>query len=160
MSSDCIKRYQYEISRKFVWWKPRRFTQADGRRDMTELNCHLVACKNIDRANHLSFEPSMNQWRRRGQGRWSWSHAVLILAVDKGDWLALRIGRFNPWKTATGWSWRSVCRALKRKICYPSRESNPEFSIIWPLKEVAKSTDLLMAGNGMFICRRLSARQI
>ena len=102
----------------------------------TELNCHLAVCKHIDRANLLCFELSIDQWRHRGQGRWSWSHAILILAVDKGDWLALRLGRFNPGKTATGLSWWSVCDALeKRQICYPSRESNPEFSIVWPVKK-------------------------
>jgi hypothetical protein len=99
-------------------------------------NCYLALCKHLDGSSGLCVEPSINQWRHRGQCRWSWSHAILILAVYEGDVLALCFGRFNPGKTATGWCWWPVWGDLeKRKICYSSRESNPEFSIVWPVKK-------------------------
>jgi hypothetical protein len=107
----------------------------------------------------------MRTW---GQGRWSWSHAVLILAVDKGDWLALGLDRFNPGKTTTGWIWWAVWVALVGRVGRLGEDRNSlslprvEHRILdrLALKEVTKSTDLLMAGNGMFICRRLSEKQI
>jgi len=61
MSSDYIKRYQYEISRKFAWWKPRLSIKTNGRRDMMEFNCHLVVCKHIDMVSRICFELSINQ---------------------------------------------------------------------------------------------------
>jgi len=48
MSSDYIKRYQCEVSRKFVWWKQRCSIQNDGRRAMTKWNCYLALRKHLD----------------------------------------------------------------------------------------------------------------
>lgn len=81
----------------------------------------------------------------------------LILAVHEGDCLALCLGRFIRGKTATGWTWWPEWDALEKRKNLLSL-SRIESRIVDRLtrKEVTKSTELLMAGNGMFFCRRLS----
>jgi hypothetical protein len=60
-------------------------------------------------------------------------HAFLIVALDGGEWSALRTGRFSPTETAPGTHWvgswvgpsADVDAVAKRKIPSPCRESNP-----------------------------------
>jgi hypothetical protein len=77
-------------------------------------------------------------------GEWEYSSTHrLTSALDGGEWLASRPGRFTPRERASGTHWIGVWvapravldAAVKRKIPSPSRKSNPRTSIVQPVAQ-------------------------
>jgi hypothetical protein len=77
-----------------------------------------------------------------GEWRCSFTHS-LTSALDGGEWLASRPGRFTPRERTPGTHWtggwvgpRAVLDAVvKRKISSPRRESNPRTRIVQPVAQ-------------------------
>jgi hypothetical protein len=77
-----------------------------------------------------------------GEWRYSSTHS-LTSALDGGEWLALRLGRFTPRERAPRTHWiggwvgpRAVLDAVvKRKIPSSRREWNPRTPIVQPVDQ-------------------------
>jgi hypothetical protein len=77
---------------------------------------------------------------------WEWRYSTthsLTSALDGGEWLTSRPGRFTPRKRAPGTHWIGGWvgpkvgpdAVVKRKIPSPRRESNPKIPIVQPVSQ-------------------------
>jgi hypothetical protein len=97
--------------------------------------------------NRLNLSLCFFNWAQRHEGVLrEWRHSSThssTLALDGGEWLASRPGRFTPRERAPGTQWtggwvdpRAVLDAVvKRKIPSPCRDSNPKTPIVQPVAQ-------------------------
>jgi hypothetical protein len=106
---------------------------------ITRINCTgVIRCANSVTDLWIPTMP----WKSIGGVDYSSTHS-LTSALDGGEWLASRRGRFNPKERALGThligGWvgpRAVLDAMvKRKIPSPRRESNPRTPIVQPVAQ-------------------------
>jgi hypothetical protein len=75
-----------------------------------------------------------------GEWRYSSKHS-LTSALDGGEWLDSRLGRFIPKERTPGAHWKrswvgpiaSLDTVVKRKTLSPRRESNPDHPTVQPV---------------------------
>jgi hypothetical protein len=94
-----------------------------------------------------------------GEWRYSSTHS-LTFALDGGESLASRPGRFTPKERATGTHWiggwvgpRAVLdTVVKRKIPSPCRESNPRTAIVQPVAQRYTDWAVMALWNRWYPC--------